>query len=576
MKPTDEVLTYLLRQAAQTAWPQLTDLGPVTALVATKPEFGDYQCNAAMSLAKVLKTKPREIAEKIVGALPETPVLEKAEVAGPGFINLTLSNSWLTDSLARMQADPRLGVEPTGEGRTVVIDYSSPNVCKTMHVGHLRSTIIGHALVRLHRFLGHQVIGDNHLGDWGTQFGILIMAYHRWGDEARLDANPVEELEALYRRGNEAADADPALREEARKELVRLHEGDPENRKLWERFVAYSMADMKRLYNRMGVSFEAIRGESAYHEMLPDVIGILRERGVARESEGAQVVFFDEEENLPPFIVQKQDGAFNYATTDIATIRYRLDTYSPAKILYVTDARQQLHFRQLFATARRLGWDEGVELEHLWFGSILGGDGKPLKTREGTPPRLWELLDEAERRALAVVREASQDFSEGEQQQIARVVGMGAIYYADLSQNRQSDYVFSYDRMLALDGNTAPYLLYTYARTRSIHRKCAERFGGSDAGSRIEIGHPAERALAATLIRLPEMIRDAAASYRLNLITDYAYQLATILNKQFYHQLPVLQSEREVRCCRLALCDLVAAVLKQALQLLGIETLERM
>lgn len=577
MKPTDELLTDLLQQAARQAWSQLSDLGAVTAIAATKPEFGDYQCNAAMPLARVLKVRPRETADRIVAALPETPLLASVEVAGPGFINLRLSDSWLADTLESLRKDPRLGVDASGEGKTVVVDYSSPNVCKTMHVGHLRSTIIGHALVRLHRFLGYRAIGDNHLGDWGTQFGILIMAFRRWGDEARLHAEPVEELERLYKRGFEASEKDPALREEARRELVRLHEGDPGNRKLWERFVAYSMRDLNRIYLRLGIEFDSVRGESAYHPMLPDVVAVMRERGVARESEGAQVVFFGEEEaNLPPFIVQKKDGAFNYATTDIATLRYRLDTHAPSKVLYVTDARQQLHFRQLFATVHRLGWDEGVELEHLWFGSILGEDGKPLKTREGTPPRLWELLDEAERRALAVVREASRELPEEEQTEIARVVGKAAVFYADLAQNRQSDYVFSYDRMLALDGNTAPYLLYTYARTRSIRRKYEERFGELDAHSPIRVEHPAERALAVMLVRFPEIVRDAAAAYRLNLIADYVYELATILNKQFYHQLPVLQSESPVRESRLALCNLVAAALKEGFYLLGIETLERM
>jgi arginyl-tRNA synthetase len=446
-----------------------------------------------------------------------------------------------------------------------------------MHVGHLRSTIIGHALVLLHRFLGYDVVGDNHLGDWGTQFGILIMAYRRWGDDARFEADPVGELEALYKRGNEAATEDPALRDEARRELVKLHEGDPENRDLWKRFMGYSLRDMNRLYERMGVSFDTVRGESAYHEMLPDMVRQLQEANVARESEGAQVVFFSEEQgDLPPFIVQKQDGAFNYATTDIATVRHRLDTYTPKKILYVTDARQQLHFRQLFATIHRLGWDREVELEHLWFGTILGDDGKPLKTREGTPPKLWELLDEAERRALDVVREESQGFPEEEQKSIARSVGMGALFYADLSQNRQSDYVFSYDRMLALDGNTAPYIMYTYARSRSIRRKYEERFGKFDEGTEIRIEEPAERALAIHLVRFPAMIRDAAESYKLNLVTDYVYQLATILNKQFYHQVPVLQSESPQRESRLALTELVARTLRTGLGMLGIGTPERM
>jgi arginyl-tRNA synthetase len=577
MKPADTVLTDILRTAAKDAWPDLSDLEPITVQAATKPEFGDYQCNAAMSLTKVLKTKPRETAEKIVAALPGTSPLEKAEVAGPGFINLTLSRSWLEQSLAAMRADERLGVEPVEGDGTVVIDYSSPNVCKTMHVGHLRSTIIGHALARVHRFLGYEVMGDNHLGDWGTQFGILIMAYRRWGDEARLEADPVGELEALYKRGNEAAAEDPALREEARRELVKLHEGDRENQELWKRFVEYSMADMNRLYERMGVSFDTVRGESAYHDMLPGVVESLQREGVCRESEGAQVVFFSEEEgDLPPFIVRKQDGAFNYATTDIATVRHRLDTYAPNKILYVTDARQQLHFRQLFATIHKLGWDRDVELEHLWFGSILGGDGKPLKTREGTPPKLWDLLDEAERRASEVVREASQGFSDEEQRNIARAAGTGALFYADLAQNRQSDYVFSYDRMLALDGNTAPYIMYTYARSRSIRRKFEDRFGVFDEGTEIRIEEPAERALAVHLVRFPGMIRDAAAGYKLNLITDYVYQLATTLNKQFYHQVPVLQSESPVRESRLALTELVARALKTGLGLLGIETPERM
>ncbi len=576
MRPIDEILTKTLEEALGTAYPNLEKKVDASAVPSRRPELADYQCNVAMGLAKALRTAPAKIAETIVSSLPDHPIIGKAEVHAPGFINIRLSDAWLKERLESLEKDERLGVDRVEGSPTVVVDYSSPNVSKELHVGHIRSTLLGNVIDRMYRFLGYRVIADSHLGDWGTQFGILIWAYRRYGDEKRLEERGLAELESLYKKGNHECDENPEFREEARRELVKLHEGDPENHALWKRFVDLSRKSIEEIYRRLGVKFDTIRGESAYHSMLPDIVRLLHDKGISRESDGAEVVFFDDNATLSgnPAIVRKRDGAFNYMTTDVATLKHREDEYSPELIVYVTDARQQLHFQQLFEIAKRLGWK--TELAHVWFGTILGNDGRPFKTRSGEPPRLMDLLDEAQKRANDVIKQAGADLPPEEEEEVARIVGVGALKYMDLAQNRTSDYVFSYDRMLALDGNTAPYIQYSYARTKSILRKYQERFGPLPERAPILIPEPAERDLAFLLARFPEVIRESARTFYPHVLTDYLYSLATTLNKKFYHSVPVLQSESPVRESRLAICSLVARTLQCGLGLLGIEVPERM
>jgi arginyl-tRNA synthetase len=554
---------------------------------------GDYQANCAMSLAKVLGKPPRAVAEMIVQRLELGDMLEKPEVAGPGFINLRLRPDWLAARVQQMVGDERLGVEPVKPARTFVLDYSSPNVAKPMHVGHLRSTIIGEALKRLLGFLGHTVISDNHLGDWGTQFGILVYGYKHSRDDAAFQADPVRELARLYLhvRGlmrvtgeDEEEKADHPLAEAARQETAKLHSGDPENVRLWQMFMPACLEEINRIYRRLDVQFDNMHGESFYNPMLPDVVRDLEAKGIAEHSQGAVIVRFGEKE--PPALIRKRDGAFTYTTSDLATIRYRMEHWHPDAMLYAVDFRQKLHFEHLFEIARRWGYAK-VELQHVSFGSVLGKDGKPLKTREGGTVELGSLLDEAVKRAEAAYLESSQErqshghdvaqLSPEEIHAIAECVGLGAVKYADLSQNRTSDYTFDWDKMLAMDGNTAAYMQYAYARIRSIFRKGEfkpERFRSSPPDLTLE--KPQERALAVQLLRLQDALRSAAAEYKPNLITAYLWELAKAYSG-FFENCPVLKAETPaLRDSRLLLCDLTARVIQRGLDLLGIRTVERM
>ncbi len=539
---------------------------------ASNPRFGDYQFNGAMGLAKRLKRPPREIAEQVVAGIQGEPWLERAEVAGPGFVNLRVSDGWLAGRVQEVTADERLGVETPGEGRTVVIDYSSPNVAKPMHIGHIRSTILGSALDRIHRFLGFQVIADNHIGDWGTQFGILLVGFRKFGDRQAFERAPIEELERVYVECYGKAREDDALMEEARRELVRLQQGDPENRRMWETFVRASLEEFEKIYRRLGVSFDVTLGESFYNDRLPGIVADLEKRGIATRSDGALVVFL-EEEGLPPFLVQKSDGGFNYATTDIATLLYRVERWRPAKILYVTDERQQLHFRQLFAVARRLGVE--VETEHIWFGVMRLPEGT-FSTRDGNVIRLERFLDEAEAKAYEVAHRLNPSLEEEVKREIARKVGLGAVKYMDLSQNRQSTVLFTWERALSLEGNSAPYLQYTYARIRSVFRKYRDEHGGGDVrGKAVSLGEEMEREIAKRLLEFPEHVYRSAWSYRPNQLTDYLYDLASLYNR-FYQNVPFLKAPAGIRESRLILCDLVGRVIEKGLGLLGIEVPERM
>jgi arginyl-tRNA synthetase len=571
------------------------DPGPYAAMLkpAQDARFGDYQANCAMPLGKVLGKPPREVAAEIVCRLTLGDLLEAPEVAGPGFINLRLRADWLARQVQAMAGDNRLGVAPVNPPRTFVIDFSSPNVAKPMHVGHLRSTIIGDALARLLRFLGHRVITDNHLGDWGTQFGILLYGYKHFLDKEAFEKNPVRELARLYVhvRGlfrqaddEDAEDAADPVQEACRQETAKLHAGDPENRRLWEMFMPHCYAEIDHIYRRMDVHFDHTHGESYYQDQLADVVRDLERHGLAQASEGAVVVFVSE--NEPPAIVRKRDGAFTYTTSDLATIRFRVDQWNPDTILYVVDARQALHFGNLFAVARRWGYDK-VVLEHVSFGSVLGKNKKPLKTREGGVPDLEGLLDDAAAQA-ARVHEANrrERVERGEEvpalaadelRLVHEIVGIGAVKYADLSQNRTSDYVFDVEKMTATDGNTATYMQYAYVRNRGIFRK-----GDVDPTSlRKEppfpvLGTPEERALGLQLMRFADTLAAAAAEYKPSLITSYLWDLSKAYSG-FFQNCPVLRAETaELRQGRLLLCDVTARVIQRGLDLLGIRTLERM
>lgn len=574
----------------------LPDVDTTSVLVrpCPDPKFGDYQSNALMSVAKARKMNPRQLATDVVAKLDVKEWCESVEIAGPGFLNFRLKTGAVEQALLEAHRGDHLFFTRTAKPRTIVIDFSSPNVAKPMHVGHIRSTVLGDALSRVFRLLGHRVITDNHLGDWGTQFGMLLVGWKTLLDQQQLAADPLAEMERLYKTISPQCDPEkpefnPAVLERARAELVKLQGGDAGNLAIWKEMIRLSQAQFDSLYGRLGVRFDHTYGESFYNSRLPQVVDTLVKLGVAVESRGAKAVFsdgslppkedpfliFKDGEWVPnPFLIQKQDGGFNYATTDLATLEYRVETWSADEIVYVTDGRQQLHFRQLFAAYRRWRPNVQTRLAHVWFGSILGDDGKPFKTRSGETVRLAELLDEAEERAFQVVTAKEPERPEAERRTIARVVGIGAVKYADLLPNRQSDYVFSWDKMLALNGNTAPYLLYACARIRSIFRK-----GGVDpaeTGSHgFQLEAPAEFALARKLLGFGLALEGVAEEYRPNFLCNYLYELAGQFTT-FYENCPVLKAEPAVRASRLVLCELTLRVLTLGLEVLGIETLEQM
>ena len=576
MQTIPSQLTVLFKQAIQEAFELDADpqIGPSQNL-----QFGDYQANCAMGLAKQIavktgeKTNPRAVAQKIRAALKLGDV-GVTEIAGPGFINIRLSDPWLAAQLKSVAGDPRLGVEKTAEPLRVVIDYSSPNVAKQMHVGHLRPTNIGDAISRIVEFQGHDVIRQNHLGDWGTQFGMLL----RYLEESASNANShIADLEDFYRAAKKRFDEDPKFADEARQWVVRLQSGDARALELWQKIIDESRLHFETIYHRMHIQLrrEHERGESFYNPLLADVVKELVEKGVAVESQGATVVFvksFD-----APLIIKKTGGGFGYGTTDLAALRFRVRDLKAGRVIYVTDARQSQHFRMFFDAARRAGWVQGVELDHVMFGMIMGDDNTPLKTRSGESVKLVSLLDEAQQRAMEMVRKKMADrgdpMPEAEQTAIAAAVGIGAIKYFDLNRDPVGNYVFDWEKMLALDGNTSPYLQYAYARVRSIFRKAgAEIVGGS---AEILLQHPSEIALAKHILRLGEVLNTVARELKPHHLCNYLYELSTRFSG-FYENCPVLLSEPAVRASRLALCDLTARTLALGLDLLGIEHPERM
>jgi arginyl-tRNA synthetase len=548
---------------------------PAPGLVrSADPAHGDYQVNGALPLAKQLGKPPRSLAEPIAAELRKHPAIASAEVAGPGFINLRLSPSFVSEQLLAVAGDlERDGVDPVAQPQRVVVDFSSPNIAKEMHVGHIRSTILGDALSRTLAFIGHHVTRDNHVGDWGTQFGLLIVGMRRHGDEAALAAEPVQELERVYKLASADAKADPSVGDEARAELAKLQRGDAENRALWERFVAASRTELDRVYARLDITFDLWRGESAYEDMLPGVVEQLLASGVARRDQGAVCVFFEDDAELgkseTPFIIQKQDGAFLYGTTDIATVLWRKAELGTERAIYVVDNRQSLHFRYLFATVKKLG--VAMQLEHVAFGTILSGDGKPLQTRQGGTIKLAALLDEAEERAATLMRAEGIEASP----ELARAVGVGAVKYADLCQNRTSDYRFDWDKLISLKGNAGPYLQMAHARIAGIFRKGEIAPSTLVSAAPITLEHAAELLLAKRILGFADAVHQTADTCQPHVLCEHLHALARDFSV-FYEACPVLKAEGEQRRSRLLLSWLTARQLKRGLALLGIGAPERM
>ncbi|MCA9151130.1 MAG: arginine--tRNA ligase [Planctomycetales bacterium] len=653
------LLRELQRRFAAALAPLTDDAAAALEMIrpAQDARFGDYQANCAMPLGKQLGKPPREIAQQIVNKLQVDDICHPPEIAGPGFINLKFRDEWLSQQLNTVAQDERLGVEPVAKPRTYVVDYSSPNVAKPMHVGHIRSTVIGDALSRTLRFLGHQVITDNHLGDWGTQFGMIIYGYRNFLDAETYKSQPVAELGRVYRvvrmimdyhesvakvaagdqqlarlesdvaaadSAAQAAPQDKKLAKAAKRaaaqltqtrndlaetrakiagvdaspeqsqlvqqhadiqqavlqETAKLHAGDESNLQLWREFLPKCRVDIQRIYDRLNITFDHELGESFYHDRLAAVVEDFERRQLSKPSEGATCVFLEGFD--APMIIRKQDGAFLYSTTDLATIQYRVENWAPDVVLYVVDFRQGDHFQKLFAAAKLWGYDQ-LDLRHIEFGTVLGEDGRPFRTRAGDTVGLEGLLDAAVARAKQIVSDNDDGapggprLSEEQRNHIANVVGHAAIKYADLSQNRTSDYTYSEEKMVALKGNTATYLQYSYARAINILGKAGADVAQLRADDTpLEFTQDKERQLALTLLRFPEACDDVVVDYRPNLLTNYLYELATLLS-EFYESCPVLRADTDAqRRDRLKLCDLTSRVLKLGLSLLGIDVVDQM
>jgi len=574
-----------LRTAFASAGFEGETMAKIGVTQSTDLRFGDYQSNAAMMLAKGAGKNPRALAEEIVAAL-EVDDLAEMEIAGPGFLNFRIKPGAFAAGVASMLGDERLGVPQIADPQTIVVDFSAPNVAKPMHVGHIRSTIIGDSLARIGRFLGHNIITDNHVGDWGTQFGMVTWAWKKELDEAALEQDPLAELLRLYRIANAAGKDDEAVAEQCREELVKLQQGDAENRAIWTRCVALSKNGLEDIYRRLDVKFDHWLGESSYNDQLAGVVERLEKEGMARESDGALCVFSsgEKKESKDPFrinrdgewmdnpmIVRKRDGAFNYATSDIATIDFRVSEWKADEIWYVVDHRQSLHFRQLFDVAARGGYQE--RLAHVAFGTILGKDGKPLKTRAGDLPQLADVLDDAVKAARAIIEERSKIEDNAEKDALADLVGISSVKFTELSHHRMSDYVFDLEKMVALEGDTAPYLQYSYVRVRSIFRKLEEEVALDGEG--LALTEDGEIHLARMLVRFGETLPVVLDDFRPNLLSTYLLELARAFHS-FFEACPVLKSEGATRKSRLVLCDLTAQVLQCGLGLLGIKVPERM
>jgi arginyl-tRNA synthetase len=552
---------------AKVGLPKAGELTP-----ATDPRFGDYQTNAALVLGKQRGENPKTLAEKIVGCLDVGELCEPPSIAGIGFINFTLRADAVGKKAGELLLDERLGVATAESKKRIVIDFGSPNVAKPMHVGHIRSIVLGDALARIASFLGHVVIRDNHIGDWGTQFGMVIWGWKNLLDRQLLARDPLAEIVRIYKETNQRATSDAQVREACRQELVKLQAGDQENLDIWNECVAFSMQDFEHVYKLLGIHYDIQCGESFYNDRLSATVDRLLKSGIAEISEGAVCVFFRDIPELTdkPCIIRKRDGGFNYATTDLATVDYRINDLKANAVWYVVGAPQLLHFKQIFEIARREGYT--ADFRHIPFGNILGEDRKLMKTRSGENVPLRELLEEACKRARKIVEEKNPDLSEGEKIDIAQKIGIGAVKYADLSQYRMTDYVFSWDRMLSLQGNTAPYLQNAYVRTRSIFRKAGEPGPKID---KLTLTDRSEINLAKRLCQFAEIVPQVLNDFRPNILANYLFELANSFHA-FYEACPVLKSEEPVRSSRLALCDLSGRVLQHGLDLLGIKVPEKM
>ncbi len=568
METFQSLLTAELRCALSAAG--LPSAGEVTP--ATDSRFGDYQTNAALILAKQRGENPRQLAQKIIDHFEPGELAVPPTIAGPGFINFTLKPQAIAAHAGQLLRDDRLGVPLAGKRHRIVIDFGSPNVAKPMHVGHIRGIVIGDALARIAKFLGHDVIRDNHIGDWGTQFGMVIYGWKNQLDRAALARDPIAELVRIYKEANELTKVDPVVRDACRNELVRLQAGEEENLRIWNECVALSMKEFESAYEILGIHYDIQRGESFYNDRLPAIVERLKKSGLAEMSEGAVCVFFRDIPELAerPCIIQKSDGGFNYATTDIATIDYRVRDLGADTIWIETGAPQQLHFKQIFEIARREGYT--ADFRHITHGSILGDDRKLMKTRSGENVPLRDLLDEAIARTRKFVEEKNPELPADEKEEIAQTIGIGAVKYADLSQYRMTDYIFSWDRMLSLQGNTAPYLQNAYVRIRSIFRKAGEKFVLPDE---LVLTEPAELNLAKRLAQFAETVPQVLNDFRPNLLANYLFELANAFHA-FYEACPVLKAEPSVRASRLALSELTARVLRRGLGLLGIDVPEKM
>ena len=553
-------LTDTIRSAFEKAFPG-EDFASVRVVPATDSRFGDYQCNDALKIAKKFRLNPREAAAKVVENLDQS-CFDKVEIAGPGFLNLTVSAKWLAESLERFAASENNGIAQTGAGKRVVIDYSSSNAAKQMHIGHIRSTVIGCAIDRIFRALGYEVIADNHLGDWGTQFGILIKGYRECLSDDERNNLTVANLEKCYvLSAAKAKEEDGVWKEDCKRELVKLQQGDAENLALWKRFIDISISEFNRMYDLLGVRFDTYRGESFYNDMMPGVVERLVKDGLAVESEGALVVNL-EQEKLGVAIVRKSDGGYNYTTSDLACVESRVKEYAPERIIYVTDARQQLHFRQWFNIAAKMGYTE--KLVHVPFG-LMSYQGRAISTREGNLIKLDELLAEAKRRAYDIVKDRGGD------EKLAEQIGYGAVKYSDLSHDPITDIDFSWDKALALEGNSGPYLQYAYARVQSLLAKAE---GQIAADAELIMETPAEKRLALQLLEFPGAVVRAAEAYKPSVLAEYLFQTAQLYSS-FYQNSPILKSDEPVRSRRLRLCALFGEVLKRGLSLLGIEAPNR-
>ena len=540
----------------------------------TKKEFGDFQTNFAMMSSKLIGKNPREIANTIIENFEKNDIIEKLEVAGPGFINIFLKNSFLNEEIKKLENE-KYDFSFLNTGKTVIIDYSSPNIAKRMHIGHLRSTIIGDSIKRILNFLGFKTLADNHIGDWGTQFGKLIVAYKNWLDKKAYEEDPIGELERIYVLFSDKAKKDPALEDEAREELKKLQLGDENNQKLWKEFIDISLKEYNKVYERLDVNFDYYYGESFYNDMMPSVLEELKKKNIAREDQGALVVFF-EDDKLPPAIVQKKDGSFLYTTSDLATMKFRKNELKVDEAVYLTDDRQQNHFKQVFEIGKMLGEPYDYKKTHIVFGIMRFGD-QIFSSRSGNTIRLVDLLDEAKKQVKKVIDEKNPNIPEKEKEKIAETIGSGAIKYFDLSQNRTSDITFTWEKVLNFEGNTGPYLQYTYVRIMSIFRKLEEEnINVENTDIVLDEMAGIERELASELLKFPQAVVKSYENFRPNIIADYFFDTAKLFNS-FYNSSSILKEEdKQVMDARILLAKKTAFVLKEGLELLGIKTVNRM